>query len=71
MMRLHERLLNVAFCLVVAMVVMPTMADDTAFALDQVRLSLDLVLPDAAGVQRSPVLCVTARFCGKCAVVCL
>ena len=22
-------------------------------------------------IQRSPVLCVTARFCGKCAVVCL
>ena len=49
MMKLRERLLKSAICLVAAMVVVPTMADDTAFALDQERLSLDLVLPDAAG----------------------
>ena len=49
MMKLRERLLKSAICLVAAVVVMPTMADDTAFALDQERLSLDLVLPDAAG----------------------
>ena len=49
MRKLRERLLKVAFCLAAAVVVMPTMADDTAFALDQERLSLDLVLPDAAG----------------------
>ena len=49
MRKLRERLLKSAICLVAAVVVMPTMADDTAFALDQVRLSLDLVLPDAAG----------------------
>ena len=49
MMKLRERLLKSAICLVAAVVVMPTMADDTAFALDQERLSLNLVLPDAAG----------------------
>ena len=49
MMKLLERLLKSAIGLVAAMVVVPTMADDTAFALDQKRLSLDLVLPDAAG----------------------
>ena len=49
MMKLRERLLKSAICLVAAVVVVPTMADDTAFALDQERLSLDLVLPDAAG----------------------
>lgn len=49
MMKLRERLLKLAFCLAAAVVVMPTMADDTAFALDQERLSLNLVLPDAAG----------------------
>ncbi|MBR3956621.1 MAG: hypothetical protein IKJ89_02070 [Kiritimatiellae bacterium] len=49
MMKLRERLLKSAICLVAAVVVVPTMADDTAFALDQKRLSLDLVLPDAAG----------------------
>ena len=48
MMKLRERLLKSAICLVAAVVVMPTMADDTAFALDQERLSLDMVLPDAA-----------------------
>ena len=50
MMKLRERLLKLAFCLVAAVVAMPAMAlDGTAFALDQERLVLDLVLPDAAG----------------------
>ena len=50
MMKLRERLLKLAFCLAVAVVAMPTMAlDDTAFAVDQERLWLRLVLPDAAG----------------------
>ena len=50
MMKLRERLLKLAFCLAAAVVAMPTMAlDDTAFAVDQERLWLRLVLPDAAG----------------------
>ena len=50
MMKLRERLLKLAFCLAAAVVAMPTMAlDDTVFAVDQERLWLRLVLPDAAG----------------------
>ena len=49
-MKLRERLLKLAFCLAAAVVAMPTMAlDDTVFAVDQERLWLRLVLPDAAG----------------------
>ena len=50
MRKLRERLLKVAFCLAAAVVVMPTMAfNGTVFAVDQERLWLRLVLPDAAG----------------------
>ncbi len=50
MRKLHERLFKIAPCLVAAVVVMPTMAfNGTVFAVDQERLWLRLVLPDAAG----------------------